>query len=164
MNLRWPVFVAAFVSALASAAMPAAAQFQQPQGEPPPCVKKFLELRADAEKKVAAIKAVEGKASPQVACKLFTSFYASESKMLKYATENGAWCGIPDQAVASMKQAHAQTSQIRARVCKVAAAGPPRPRGPSLSDALTGAVPDSSNIKSGHGTFDTLTGTPLGTR
>jgi hypothetical protein len=42
------------------------------------------------------------------------------------------------------------------------AAQPQRPAGPSLSDALGGPIPDSSNIKTGRGTFDTLTGTPLG--
>jgi hypothetical protein len=30
-----------------------------------------------------------------------------------------------------------------------------------LSDALSGPVPDSNNIKTGRGTFDTLTGNPL---
>ncbi len=164
MNLRWPVFVVAFASALTGAAMPAAAQFQQPQSAPPPCVQKFLELRGVAEKRAGAIKAAEGKATPQVACKLFTSFLAAEAKMLKYASENGTWCGIPDEAVTTMKQAHARTSQTRAKICKIAAAGPPRPRGPSLSDALGDTVPNSSNIKTGHGTFDTLTGSPLGTR
>jgi hypothetical protein len=31
-----------------------------------------------------------------------------------------------------------------------------------LSDALSSPVPDSNNIKTGRGTFDTLTGSPLG--
>ena len=48
------------------------------------------------------------------------------------------------------------------------AAPPPRRRarrGPSLSDVLGGsAVPDANNIKTGRGTFDTLTGTPLGSQ
>ena len=111
------------------------------------------------------IKAVEGKASAQAACKLFNSFSAAESKMLKYAVANNVWCGIPDNIVAGMKQAHVRTDEMRSKICKVAAAGPPRPAGPSLSDALGGsAVPDASNIKTGRGTYDTLTGSPLGTR
>jgi hypothetical protein len=52
-------------------------------------------------------------------------------------------------------------SEVRTRVWQVAAA-PVQQQGPSLSDALTGPVPDSNNIKTGRGTFDTLTGTPLG--
>ena len=61
-----------------------------------------------------------------------------------------------------MKQQHAKTVQIQTQVCRAAAA-PPRPQGPSLSDALGGsAVPDVNNIRTGRGTYDTLTGTPLG--
>jgi hypothetical protein len=167
MNLRRAIFFAAVTSMLPiSAALPAVAQFQPaPQNEPPPCVKEFLRLRADAEKKAAAIKAAsESKAPPQVACKLFTIFSAAESKMLKYATDNSAWCGIPEQIINGMKQAHGKTTAMRTRICRIAAAGPPRPAGPSLSDALGGTVPDPSNIKTGHGTFDTLTGSPLGTK
>ncbi len=165
MNLRRAAFVAAFASMLPAAAVPAAAQFQPaPQGQQePPCIKEFLRLRGDVEKKAAAIRtASEKKVPPQVACKLFNTFSAAEAKMLKYASDNNVWCGIPAQIISGMKQAHAKTSEMRTKICRVAAAGPPRPPGPSLSDALSGTVPDSSNIKTGHGTFDTLTGTPLG--
>jgi hypothetical protein len=162
MKLRRPGFFAAFALVLAASTAPAAAQFQS--SEPPPCVKEFLNLRAAAEKKAAAIRAAQGKATAQVACKLFTSFSAAEAKMVNYAVAKGTWCGIPPEVVTSLKNAHAKTNEMRTKICKVAAAGPPRPPGPSLSDALTGPVPDSSNIKTGHGTFDTLTGTPLGTK
>jgi len=54
--------------------------------------------------------------------------------------------------------------EIRGKVCQAAAAGPPRPAGPSLSDALSAPITDSKNIKSGGGTFDTLTGSPLGNK
>jgi hypothetical protein len=164
MNLRRAAFIAAFASALPVAAvLPAAAQFQpSPQREPPPCIKEFLRLRGDAEKKAAAIKAAgERKAPPQIACKLFNSFSAAEAKMLNYATKNSVWCGIPEQILGTMKQAHGRTTAMRTKICQIAAAGPPRPAGPSLSDALGGTIPDSSNIKTGHGTFDTLTGSPL---
>jgi len=167
MNLRRAAFIAAFASALPIAAtLPAVAQFQPvPQREPPPCLKEFLRLRGDAEKKAAAIKAAsERKVPPQVACKLFTTFSAAETKMLKYATANSVWCGIPAQVITGMKQAHGKTTAMRTRICRMAAAGPPRPAGPSLSDALGGTVPDASNIKTGHGTFDTLTGSPLGAK
>ena len=60
-----------------------------------------------------------------------------------------------------MKQSRAKSDDIRNRVCQAAAAGPPRPAAPSLSDALNAPVPDSNNIKTGRGTFDTLTGSPL---
>ena len=132
-----------------------------PQQEPP-CVKDFTKLREDTEKKATAIKtAGERKASPREACQLFNAFVAAQSKMLKYATDNATWCGIPNQIMANLKEGIVKTSEVRTRVCQAAAA-PPRPSGPSLSDALTSPVPDSNNIKTGRGTFDTLTGNALG--
>ena len=131
-----------------------------PQQEPP-CVSDFGKLRDDAEKKAAAIRtAGERKVAPKEACQLFNAFVAAQSKMLKYVTDNAAWCGIPNQVTASIKEGIAKTSEVRTRVCQAAAA-PARPTAPSLSDALSGPVPDPNNVKTGRGTFDTLTGNPL---
>jgi hypothetical protein len=164
MTLCRAVLVAALALGLPLA--PAAAQFQpQPpqQGQIPPCVKGFITLRNDVQKKGEAIKASEHKVTAQVACKLLDSYSVAEEKMLTYAEKNSVWCGIPSQLVANIKKSHVQTVAVRTRVCRIAAAGPPRPAGPSLSDALDGPIPDASNIKTGQGgTFDTLTGTPLG--
>jgi hypothetical protein len=133
-----------------------------PQQQEPPCVNEFGKLREETEKKGAAIRAAsERKASPKEACQLFNAFVAAQSKMLKYATDNAAWCGIPPQIMAGLKEGITKTSEVRTKVCQAAAA-PQRPAGPSLSDALSGPVPDSNNIKTGRGTFDTLTGSPLG--
>ncbi len=133
----------------------------QPQ-QPPPCVQEFFKLRDQAEKRVAAIRAASARhATPQEACGLFNAFSAAETRMLKYATEHATSCGIPPDVIANLKKGHAQTSEIRTKVCQ-AAARPAGPAAPSLSDALTAPVPDSKNIKSGGGTFDTLTGTALG--
>ena len=164
MDLRRAMLIA--VGLLPFAAVPAAAQFQPaaPQQEPP-CIQDFGKLRADAETKAKAIRAAsERKATPKEACALFNVFSAAEAKMLKYAETNAVWCGIPPQIVQQMKQSHAHTTELRVRICKVAAA-PPRAAGPTLSDALTAPVTDANNIKPGRGgTFDTLTGTPLGGR
>jgi hypothetical protein len=135
---------------------------QPPQNEPP-CVKEFAKLREDAQKKAGAIQqASKHRPPPNVACNLFNNFYAAEAKLIKYASANATACGIPKEAVDSMKQQHARTNDIRTNVCHAAAAGPPRPAAPSLSDALSAPIPDSDNIKTGRGTFDTLTGSPLG--
>jgi hypothetical protein len=148
---------------LCASAANAQAQPPSPQ-QVPPCIQEFFKLRDDAEKKAAAIKAAnERKAQPKEACQLFGALAAAQSKMLKYASENTTWCGIPPQVVEQLKQAEAKVSEIRTKVCQAAAA-PPRPQGPSLSDALTAPVPDSNNIKTGRGTFDTLTGSPLGNK
>ena len=63
-----------------------------------------------------------------------------------------------------MKKAHAQAGEIRTKVCAAAESVQLAPRPPSLSDALGGPIPDANNIKTGRGTFDTLTGTPLGSK
>lgn len=132
--------------------------------EPPPCVAKFLELRKDVEKRGGMLQAAgqrKEKPTPKEACGLFNAFTGAEAKMMKYAIANAASCGIPAQVIDNMKQANAKSNEIRARVCQVAAAGPPRPAAPSLSDALSAPVTNSNNIKTGRGTFDTLTGNPL---
>jgi hypothetical protein len=140
-------------------------QQQQQQQEMPPCVQEFFKLRDEAEKKAGAIKAAnERKASPKEACVLFTAFSASQAKMLKFVNENGQWCGIPPNVIEQIKQGTAKVNEIRTKVCQVAAAPQQRPQGPSLSDALNAPVPDANNIKTGRGTFDTLTGSPLGNK
>lgn len=158
MKLALPLAAAALLTALG----PAAAQFG---GQEPPCMKDFAPLRDDAGKKAAAIKAASDRhAPPAEACQLFKTFSAAEAKVIKFVVENGTWCGIPPEAQAQMKAAHSKTIEIQTKVCKVAAMGGGRPAGPSLSDALGSgsSVPDTKNVKPGRGTFDTLTGTPLG--
>jgi hypothetical protein len=170
MSLRRAMCVAAFL--LPAAVAPAAAQFApgppQQQQTPPPCIQEFLRLRDDASKKAGFIRAAsEHKVSAKVACGLFNTFVASELKMIKYAETNATSCGIPPQIVQDLKKSHAQATQIRNKVCSAATAsdGPQMaPRPPNLSDTLGGAIPDPNNIKTGRGTFDTLTGSPLGNK
>jgi len=160
MSLRRALFAACMIPLYAGMA---SAQFQPPpaQQQPPPCVQEFFKLREEAEKKGLAIKAAnERKASPKEACQLFGAFIAAQTKMLKYATDNTVWCGIPPQIIDNIKQSVTKISEVRTRVCQAAAA--PQQTGPSLSDALSSPVPDSKNIKTGRGTFDTLTGSPIG--
>ena len=163
MSLRRAMFIAAVL--LPAAAGPAAAQFPPGAQQQPPCMRDFARLRDDAAKKAQAIRtASEHKVDAKTACHLFNVFSAAEEKLIKYSDTNATWCGIPEPIVKQMKQAHVKTNQIRTRVCQVAAA-PPRPRQPTLSDALGAPVPDAKNINpSRGGTFDTLTGSPLGSR
>src|SRR5580765_2979505 len=104
MRLRRALPVMCVVALFAGSAQ---AQFgpTAPQQQEPPCIKDFGKLREDTEKKAVAIRAAsERKASPREACQLFNAFVAAQSKMLKYATDNAAWCGIPDQITASLKE------------------------------------------------------------
>lgn len=135
----------------------AAAQF--PPQQQPPCFNDFMPLRTEAEKRSQAIRAATKRKAPVTeVCTLFKRFADAEAKLIKYAETNATWCGIPAEAVKQMKTNHSQTLKIRSRVC-AAAAAPPRPRGPSLGDALgTTTVPSGATTRTGRGTFDTLTG------
>lgn len=133
-------------------------------GPPPPtgdqavCAK-FPEIRADTEKAAGAIRAAgEKKLSREEVCPLFQKFVAQEARMLKFLTDNQRNCGVPMDAIRTVKTNHARTVQMRTQVCSAAA----RPAGPSLSDALSSPIlPDANDQKKGRGTFDTLTGNPL---
>lgn len=143
---------------------PAISPFDQPppqQGEPP-CLKDFARLRDDAEKHATAVMAAQKNKVPlPEACRLLTLFSASQERFLVYAKKNQATCGIPPQLIQQITRGHDNVAKARTKVCQMAAQ-PQRPAGPSLSDALGAPITDSSNIRTGRGTFDTLTGTPLG--
>ena len=180
MNLRRALFIAAFL--LPAAADPALAQMQprqapanpfdqpainpfdhppQQQGEPP-CMKDFAKLRDEAEKHAAAVMAAQKNKVPlPEACKLLTVFSNSQEKFLAFAKKNETTCGIPSQLIQQISLGHANVAKARTKVCQMAAQ-PQRPAGPSLSDALGAPIPDARNIRTGRGTYDTLTGTPLG--
>jgi hypothetical protein len=163
MTLRRALQVAACLVPLAagsaSAQFPAAPAAPQQQ---PPCMADFTKLRTDAETKAKAIQeASKRHASAKEACGLFNSFHAAQAKMYKYVTQNATWCGIPAEVIDQIKTGMTKAAAIRTKLCKIAEA-PPRPAGPSLSDALTAPVPNASNIRTGRGTFDTLTGSPIG--
>jgi hypothetical protein len=150
-------------------AWPAAAQFGPPGapggGQMPPCFNEFMPLRQEAEKRAAAVRdaGAKQKMTPQQACQLIGRFSEAEAKVVKYAVTNGATCGIPADAIKQMKTNHQHTTEIQKRACDAAAA-PPRPTGPTLSDALNSVtkVPTQEDVKPGRGTFDTLTGNALG--
>jgi hypothetical protein len=139
-----------------------------PQQGPSPhmqaCMDDFGKLHDVAQKRAAAIRVASAKkVGPKEACELFNAFTDAEVKLLKYATDNLTRCSIPADIIKNLKQGHAKSAEIRTKVCEAAASGG-RAAGPTLSDVLTAPVPDASNIKTGRGTgtFDTLTGTPLG--
>lgn len=129
------------------------------------CMKAFVPLREDAEKRGKLIKAAsERHAPPDEACKLITSFGAAELKMIKYVEANSAKCGIPPQIGDQLKTGHKNTEKMQNQVCNVAQqAANQRPAGPSLSDVLgtSAALPEAQTVKKGGSTFDTLNGNVL---
>ena len=146
----------------------------QQQAGPPggeDCMKGFMPLRQEAEKRGAAIKAAsERRAPPEEACKLITAFSQSEVKMLSYIKANATKCGIPDNVGAQMQTGHKNTEGMRQKVCSVAqqqrngGGGGGPVAAPRLSDVLgsSASLPDASAArKSGGTTFDTLNGNVL---
>ncbi|MGX4774035.1 hypothetical protein [Bradyrhizobium guangdongense] len=130
------------------------------------CMKAFIPLREEAEKRGKLIKAASDRhASPEEACKLIRSFGQAESKMIKYVEANAAKCGIPPQIGAQMKDGHKNTEAMQTKVCNVAQqmANQPRgPAGPSLSEVVgSGSAPEVNAGKKGGSTFDTLNGNVL---
>ena len=133
----------------------------QPQ-QPPAACQNLMVLRDETQKAGNALKvAGEKKAQPDEVCKLFKAFMASEVKMIKGLEDGAQLCGVPPDAIKSVKAQHANVSKMAKQVCDAAAQGP-RPTGPSFSEALgsTPTVPDNAT-KRGFGTFDTLSGSQL---
>jgi hypothetical protein len=129
------------------------------------CMKGFLPLREEAEKRGKLIKAAgERHAPPDEACKLITNYSQVEFKMIKYIETNAAKCGIPPQVGDQLKTAHKGTEGMRTKVCSVAQQGPTRgSAGPSLSEVLgsSASLPEATATKKGGSTFDTLNGNVL---
>jgi len=148
-------------------------QFERPPAGPGPqaggaqdaCMKAFVPLREDAEKRGKLIKAASDRhAPPAEACKLIESFSQAEFKMIKYIEANSVKCAIPPQIAEQLKGGHKNTEIMQKRVCDVAQQAQTRgPAGPTLSDVLgsSAALPEATPTKKGGSTFDTLNGNVL---
>jgi hypothetical protein len=128
------------------------------------CMKGFVPLREEAERRGKLIKAAsERHAPPDEACKLIGNFGQAEIKMIKYVETNAAKCGIPPQISEQLKNGHKNTEKMQKQVCTVAQQGQRGPAGPSLSEVLgsSAALPEATATKKGGSTFDTLNGNVL---
>ncbi|HKO72118.1 MAG TPA: hypothetical protein VJV58_14410 [Bradyrhizobium sp.] len=129
------------------------------------CMKAFVPLREEAEKRGKLIKAAsERHASPEEACKLIKNFGQAEIKMISYVESNSAKCGIPPQIADQLKNGHKNTDKMQKQVCAAAQQAQQRaPAGPSLSEVLgsSAALPEATVTKKGGSTFDTLNGNVL---
>ena len=137
----------------------------QASGGADACMKGFVPLREEAEKRGKLIKAAsDRKAPPDEACKLIGNFGQAELKMIKYVETNSAKCGIPPQIAEQLKNGHKNTEKMQKQVCAVAQQAATRgPAGPSLSEVLgsSAAMPEAQTVKKGGSTFDTLNGNVL---
>ena len=129
------------------------------------CMKGFVPLREEAEKRGKLIKAAsDRKAPPDEACKLIRNFGESEVKMIKYIEANAQKCGIPPQIGDQLKAGHKNTEALQQKVCGVAQqmAQQKAMSAPSLSEALGSiSAPEAQSAKKGGSTFDTLNGNVL---
>ncbi|MET0221221.1 MAG: hypothetical protein ABW213_11235 [Tardiphaga sp.] len=162
-----------FPSAGAPAFGGGGAGFQQPMSAPAQgagpadaCMKNFIPLREEAEKRGKMIKAASDRhAPPEEACKLISNFGEAEVKMIKYIQAHAASCGIPAQIADQLKNGHKGTEALRAKVCNVAQQMQQQQRSaaPTLSDVLgsAAALPEANAAKKGGSAFDTLTGNVL---
>jgi len=120
----------------------------------------FLPLRNDAQQKGMAIAAAEKRhADQKELCTVVSRFYIAEAAALKFLETNKTWCGVPEQALVSAKATHDKTLKFRDMVCNPAA----QRKVPTLSDALGApSIDTAKNTNTSTGTFNTLTGNPLG--
>jgi len=137
----------------------------QASGAADACMKGFVPLREEAERRGKLIKAAsDRKAPPDEACKLIGNFGQAELKMIKYVETNSAKCGIPPEIAEQLRTGHKNTEKMQNQVCAVAQQVQSRgPAGPSLSEVLgsSAALPEAQPVKKGGSTFDTLNGNVL---
>jgi hypothetical protein len=129
------------------------------------CMKGFVPLREEAEKRGKMIKAAsDRKAPPDEACKLIRNFGEAETKMIKYVESNAQKCGIPAQIGDQLKAGHKNTEALQQKVCNVAQQMQQQKAAaaPSLSEALGSiSAPEAQSTKKGGSTFETLNGNVL---
>ena len=121
----------------------------------------FAVLNEDTQKKANAVTAsMKAKADRKQICELMKVFVAAEAKVVNFLVTNQSWCGVPPQAVTMAKANHEKSIKFRDVACTEA----PQAKAPSLSDAIkTEPVDSATNTKTGgYGTFNSLTGNPLG--
>ena len=185
--MKWSVIGALTLAAAVAAANSASAQFPPPPSTssmpgmtgmtgggfpgmpgaappPPPGAQcgDFIKLREDAQQKGMAIGVAEKrKADRKEVCGLVQRYATAEGAALKFLVDNKTSCGVPDQAITSAKTSHETTLKFRTMVCSEQPQA--KPKVPTLSEAIAPpSVDTAKNTKTGIGTFDTLTGNPLG--
>ena len=128
-----------------------------PQAGPAPaeaCMKGFVPLREEAEKRGKMIKAAsERKAPPEEACKLIGNFGQAEVKMIKYIEANSAKCGIPPQISDQLKAGHKNTEKHAAEGLRRGAAEQQqkaaRPAQPQRGAGLGRRLPEAQRHEEG---------------
>lgn len=135
-------------------------------GDGGPCMDEFAKLQTETDKRAKAAREGGARKAPrEEMCKLMQSFEGALGKWAKYVKDNSSKCGIPPKIYEQLSKGHDNIAKSAKQVCDAGIGGAPgKPATPTLSDALgTTQIPTASTSrKAATGTFNTLTGTPLG--
>lgn len=128
------------------------------------CQSSVNSLMTERDKAGKALQAANKKKSDiKTACGLFRNYVAVEAKMLKFLKSAKTQCGVPDQFIKQLSDAHVKSSATSTKVCQAAANGggaPPPSMG--LSDALgVNTVGGAAAGEKPSAVFDTLHGNVL---
>jgi hypothetical protein len=155
--MKYGVALALTLAPIALSASPRAASAQDASQ-----CNQFQVLSQQTQIKANAVTAgMKAKLGPQDLCKLMNVFVTSEGATVKFLADNKTWCGVPEQMLSVATANHQKSVKMRDAICSNADA--PRPKAPSLSDAIkTPPLDSAANTKTGgYGTFNSLTGNPL---
>jgi hypothetical protein len=120
------------------------------------CLKGFLPLREEAERRGKLIKAAsERHAPPSEACKLINDYNQAEINMINYVESRVTTCRIPPQIADQMKSGHKSTETLLAKVCMAADHGnywpsvalPPRDQSPPADPKGFWMTPQSPFVR-----------------
>jgi hypothetical protein len=90
------------------------------------CMKDFIPLREEAERRGKLIKAASDRHTPpDEACKLIGDFREAEARMIKYVEAHATACSISAQAAGQLKAGHENTARLLRKVCALAQQGVP---------------------------------------
>jgi hypothetical protein len=162
--MRLFLSAAAGLSILAFAAGEAAAQgFDAFSRGTIDCQGQVNSLMAQRDKAGKALQAAnKRKADVKTACGLFRNYVSIESKMLKFLKDTKVQCGVPENFLKQLADAHAQSTKMATNVCHAAAngGGGARPPSAGLSEALGVNIGGNPGDKPS-AVFDTLHGNVL---
>jgi hypothetical protein len=157
-------FPPAGTQALPQIGMPGRQQ-QPQQQEMPQCIKDFLSLREEVDKRFTVVKAMmEKKPTAIEACNGLTRFTQAETTLIKFAEKNASNCPFPAGLIDNIKASHVKSEDYKSKACTAAAQQQQRPARaaePTLSDALSPPPLTKDTTSTGRGTLDSLSGNPL---
>jgi hypothetical protein len=112
--------IALFAATLISGSLGASAAFAQASG----CTDiqpMLLQRKSIGERISAATAGGKKQIDARRACTDFGALVTNGDKLIKWAQANQAWCQVPEQFLASMKEDHSRAVKIRTQACGAAA-------------------------------------------